>query len=252
MSLKSYFSLGVASLAVVAGANSAQAATLQGLQGRVGINPPTPIGGVETGVIFIGTGQEDPNGNPLTDFDFVPPEGGGNGAVVEINANPLPTGENDFAPFVGAAGTAQDLTVAQLLPITTGNATLPNFIQFPGAFSITLTEVNFPEYSFDGAGTTVSLGVQGDFIDLSNGAVSQGVGTFSVDFAGLTPDETRALFDEPGEVPDQFNPGTWSSNWVVTAAPHNVGVVPESSNLLGLLVMGLGGATMLLRKSKLQ
>jgi hypothetical protein len=253
MGLKSHLSLGIASLAVLAGASSAQAASLEG---RFGINPPT-IPGVQTGISFIGTGQVDPNGNPLTDFDFVPPSGGGNGAVVEINANPAPNGGNDFVPFIGETGTALDLTVADLLPITTGSATLPNFIEIPGAFSITLTEVQFPQYTFDSSGTTVSIGVGVDVVNLSDGSgdVSSGVGTFSVDFAGLDPDQTRALFDEPGEIPDQFNPGTWSSNFVVQGVdvpPPPGEAVPEASNLLGLLAIGLGGATMLLRKNKLQ
>jgi hypothetical protein len=254
MSLRHYFSLGAASLAVLAGASSAQAAALEG---RFGINPPTPVGGVETGIVFTGTGIEAPNGNPLTNLDFVPPNQGGFGAVVEINANPAPNGEDDFQPFVGQTGTADDLTVQQLIDVSSSNP-LNNFIEIPGSFSVALTDVEFPEYSFDESGTTVSIGVSIDVFNLSDGSndVSSGVGTFSVDFAGLTPDETRALFDEPGETPEEFNPGTWSSNFVVTAEdvppPPPGEVVPEASNLLGLLVFGLGGATMLLRKNKFQ
>ena len=131
-----------------------------------------------------------------------------------------------------------------------------NFILIPGAFSVTLTDVEASQYTFDGSGTTISVGVAGDFINLSDGSgdVSTGVGTFSVDFAGLTIAETQALFDEAGEVPEGFTPGTWSSNFVVTAeedvtppgpTPEDV---PEASNLLGLLVIGLGGASMLIRK----
>jgi hypothetical protein len=253
MGLKSRLSLGIASLAVLAGASSAQAASLEG---RFGINPPT-IPGVQTGISFTGTGQSATNADgdivPLTDLDFVPPSGGGNGAVVEINANPGPTGENDFVPFIGQTGTALDLTVAQLLPITQGATTLPNFIEIPGSFSIELTGAELPLYSFDNSGTTVSIGVGINVRNLADGSgdLSSGVGTFSVDFAGLTIDETKALFDEPGETPDQFNPGTWSSNFVVAEVHNNV-VVPEASNLLGLLAIGLGGATMLVRKNKFQ
>jgi hypothetical protein len=247
MDLKSRLSLGIASLAVLAGASSAQAASLDG---RFGINPPT-IPGVQTGISFTGTGQNDPNGNPLTDLDFVPPSGGGNGAVVEINANPGPGGGNDFVPFIGQTGTAQDLTVADLIGVSP-TTPLEDFIVLPGSFAINLTEVEFPQYTFDGSGTTVSIGVGVDVINLADGSgdVSSGVGTFSVDFAGLNPDETRALFDEPGETPDQFNPGTWSSNFVVEGDVPPV--VPEASNLLGLLAIGLGGATMLVRKNKFQ
>jgi hypothetical protein len=246
MGIKSYISLGAVSLAVLAGADSAQAAALQG---RVGINPPSPVpGGEGTGVRFIGTGLTVPGTDfPATDFDFLPPAGGGIGPVVELNANPL-NGENDFLPFVGFTGSIQDITAAQIFGIV-GGATLPDFINIPGAFSVTLTDVENPEYTFDGGGTTVSLGVTGDFINLSDGSgdVSFGVGTFSVDFAGLTIAETQALFDEPGEIPTDFDPGTWSSNFeVVAEVPTEV--VPEASNLLGLFVIGLGGATVLARK----
>ena len=250
MKLKSYISLGIASAAVLGGANAASAAALQG---RVGLNPPTPVGGQETGVILIGTGQTVPGSNlPATDFDWVPPEGGGTGAIVEINSNPLPP-QDDFADFLGETGTIQDITAEEIFAVAAGE-TIDDFIVIPDAFSVNVTSVGIPEYTFDGSGTTISLGVNGDFINLSDGSgdVSQGVGTFSVDFAGFTIAETQALFDEPGEIPPQFNPGTYSSNWVVTAdaPPPTPEVVPEASNLLGLLVIGLGGASMLARKKK--
>jgi hypothetical protein len=244
MKLKSYISLGIASAAVLGGANAASAAALQG---RVGLNPPSPVGGEETGVILIGTGETVPGSDvPATDFDWVPPEGGGTGAIIEINSNPLPP-QDDFADFVGETGTIQDITAEEIFAVAAGD-TIDDFIVIPGAFSVNVTSVGIPDYTFDGSGTTISLGVNGDFINLSDGSgdVSQGVGTFSVDFAGLTIAETQELFDEPGEVPVQFNPGTYSSNWVVT---DDV-VVPEASNLLGLLVIGLGGASMLARKKK--
>ena len=252
MKLKSYISLGIASAAVLGGANAASAAALQG---RVGINPPSPVGGEQSGVILTGTGFNIPGTDlPATDFDFVPPEGGGTGAIVELNANPLPTGENDFQPFVGFTGDIQDVTALEINDVVTGGDTIPNFITIDDAFSVTLTDVEPSEYTFDGSGTTVSIGVTGDFINLSDGSndISQGVGTFSVDFAGLTIAETQELFDEAGEIPEGFTPGTWSSNFVVTAeedvTPPGPTPVPEASNLLGLLVIGLGGASMLVRK----
>ncbi|VEP14442.1 exported hypothetical protein [Hyella patelloides LEGE 07179] len=253
MGLRTYISLGVASVATLSGAGAAQAAALQG---RVGINPPSPTpGGEQTGVVFTGTGitvgDVDPNApdptRPLTDLDFVPPEGGGTGPVVELNANPF-NGSNDFAAFVGQTGDIRDLPFADTVDLI--NNPIPDFIVLDNAFSVTLTSLQFPEYTFDGTGTTVSLGVTGDFINLSDGSndVSFGTGTFSVDFAGLSIAETRALFDEPGETPDQFNPGTWSSNWVVEGEEHEN--IPEASNLLGLLAVGLGGAFVLARKKK--
>lgn len=266
MNFKSYLSLGAASIAVLAGAGAANAAALQG---RVGINPPSNQG--QSGVIFRGTGIEvpaalNPDTPPLTDFDFVPPNNGGVGAVVEINANPF-QGSNDFLPFVNQTGTIKDVTAEQLLA-TVGFDTsfnsipevdIPEFINLPGSFSFTLESTSFPQYTFTpvnpsnlalGGDTTVSIGVTGTFINLSDGSLdeSDGVGTFSVDFAGKTIAETQALFDEPGEVPIEFNPGTWSSNFV--AVENNIPTVPEASNLLGLLVIGLGGASMLIRKKQ--
>ena len=252
MKLKSYISLGIASAAVLGGANAASAAALQG---RVGLNPPSPVGGEETGVILIGTGETVPGSDvPATDFDWVPPEGGGTGAIIEINSNPLPP-QDDFADFVGETGTIKDVTAEEIFAVAAGE-TIDDFIVIPGAFSVNVTSVGIPDYTFDGNGTTISLGVNGDFINSSDGSVSQGVGTFSVDFAGFTIAETQALFDEEGEVPVQFNPGTYSSNWVVTADEDVTPpvtpppTVPEASNLLGLLVIGLGGASMLARKKK--
>lgn len=230
------------------------------LQGRVGINPVNQ-GGLAAGVNLIGTGVTDPNGNPLTDFDFVPPEdgnplvnGGTTGAVIELNANPVnlsnPTSPNDFLPFVTDEGTIKDLTLAEIQAVN-GGAPLEEFLLIPDAFSFRLEQVNFPQYTFNNTGTTVSVGVEGTFFNLSDGSndTSSGVGTFSVDFAGLEPDEVRNLFDEPGELSSEFSPTTYSSNFVAIANDDDTGVVvPEASNLIGLLVIGLSGAGAIARK----
>lgn len=231
------------------------------LQGRVGINPPTPTGQEEpAGVVFTGTGIIAPNGNPLTDFDFVPPTDGGVGAVVELNANPF-EGFNDFAPFVGAMGKIKDVTATELLAVNGVDATFTptgeftpilDFIKVDDAFSFTMKHIGLPQYSFDEelGSTTVTVGVSGKFINLSDGSLdeSDGLGTFSVDFAGKNIPQTKALFDEPGEVPPEFNPGTWSSNFVATASDNPTEAVPESSNLLSLLIIGCGGVSLLVRK----
>lgn len=231
-------------------ASSSQAAALQG---RVGINPLNQ-NGLAAGVKLIGTGVVDTNGNPLTSFDFVPPDdgnplqnGGTTGAVIELNANPIdsvnPTSPNDFLPFVTDSGTIQDLTLAEI-GVINGGAPLDDFILVPDAFSFQLEQVNLPEYSFDGGGTTVSIGVKGTFFNLSDGSndTSSGVGTFSVDFAGLEPDEVRELFDEPGEIPAGFSPATYSSNFVAIAPTPDTATTPEPASILGLLVVGLMGS----------
>ena len=249
------------SFSVAADANAAA------LQGRVGINPLTiPSSGVQAGVNIIGSGLTlgdiDPTVTgaeadfPVTSFDFVPPEntdtpttGGTTGSIFELNANPE-NGFNDFLPFVTQIGAIQDLSLNEIIAINTGTP-LDDFIVIPNAFSFQLTQVNAPTYDFDGGGTTVSIGVAGNFFNLNDGSndISSGVGTFSVDFGGLTPEQTRELFDEAGELPAGFTPATWSSNFVALApaAP----TTPEASNLLGLLVLGLGGA-LTLKGRKLQ
>ncbi|VEP13267.1 exported hypothetical protein [Hyella patelloides LEGE 07179] len=250
------YASGASILAISLTVGLAGNANAAALQGRVGINPPGEDG-VESGVVFTGTGIIDPNGNPLTDFDFTPPTGGDVGAVVEINANPF-NGFDDFASFVGNNGTIQDVTAEELLALgglddtftPTGEPTpIPNFIEFPDAFSFTLEGVSAPQYSFNSGDTTVTISAFGKFINLSDGSLdeSNGRGTFSVDFAGKSIAETRALFDMPGEVPDEFNPGTWSSNFVAFS-DNPPEVVPEASNLLGLLAVGLVGSGSLFKR----
>ena len=231
------------------------------LQGRVGINPLNQ-GGLAAGVNLIGTGVTGPDGNPLTDFDFVPPEdgnplvnGGTTGAVIELNANPVntsnPTSPNDFEPFVAEEGTIQDLTLAETQAVNSG-APLEEFILVPGAFSFQLEQVNFPQYTSDSSGTTISVGVEGTFFNLSDGSndASSGVGTFSVDFAGLNPDEVRELFDEPGELSEQFSPTTYSSNFVTIAPTPDTATTPEPGSILSLLAVGLiGSGSVFKRKS---
>ena len=116
MKLKSYISLGIASAAaILGGANTAEAAALQG---RVGINPPSPVNGIGSGVILTGTGTDIPGTTlPATNFDFVPPVNGGTGAIVELNANALSSGENDFVPFIGETGDILDISNNQILAI---------------------------------------------------------------------------------------------------------------------------------------
>ena len=265
MRIKSFISLGVVSIASLGVANSAEAAALQG---RVGINPFTaPGSGVQAGVNIIGSGLTlgdiDPTATgeeatfPVTSFDFVPPEnidtpatGGATGAVFELNANPE-NGFNDFLPFVTETGTIQDLSLNEIIAVNSGTP-LNDFIVVEDAFSFQLTQINAPVYDFDGSGTTVSIGVVGNFFNLSDGSndISNGLGTFSVDFAGETPESTRALFDEAGELPDGFTPATWSSNFVALAPDVPPETTPEASNIIGLLVLGLGGASAIARKKK--
>ncbi|GAB4528792.1 MAG: hypothetical protein Tsb0014_10350 [Pleurocapsa sp.] len=239
--LSSLSFVGLLTAGFLTGVSSAQAAALTG---GVSFRP-----GDDGGVILTGTGVTDPDGDPLTDFDFVPPVGGGTGVIVELNSGT--PGPNDFEPFEGFSGAITDLTLAQTALISPDNP-LVGFIDIANGFRFDLEQISFPDYSTTSVGsiitgTTVSIGVSGQFVNTSDGSndVSRGVGSFSVDFAGQTPDQVRALFDQGGEV---FGPNSYSATFVAFEQPI---AVPESSNVVALLALGLGGATLIKRKNKL-
>ncbi|MDJ0534316.1 MAG: hypothetical protein QNJ70_17855 [Xenococcaceae cyanobacterium MO_207.B15] len=255
MKIKSLVSLGAVSVGAVSILASATAAHAAALEGRFSIAPFNE-NGQDAGVNFIGTGITFSDGDPLTEFDFVPsvdvvdngmggfelPGGGTTGAIIELNATPLnplnpDTSPNDFSAFVSDIGTIQDLGLDELLDINNNGNPLADFIVIDDAFSFELAFVEEPEYTNTGSGTTVSVGVRGTVTNLFDGSFDEsfGVGTFSVDFAGLNPNQVRGLFDEPGELSEALSPTSYSANFVVREA------VPESSNVLGLLALGLGG-----------
>jgi hypothetical protein len=241
--LSSLSFVGLLTAGFLTGVSSAQAAALTG---GVSFRP-----GDDGGVILTGTGVTDPDGDPLTDLDFVPPVGGGSGVIVELNSGT--PGPNDFEPFEGFSGAIADLTLAQTSSITPDNP-LVGFININNGFRFDLEQISFPDYSTTSVGgivtgTTVSIGVSGQFVNTSDGSndVSRGVGSFSVDFAGQTPDQVRALFDQGGEV---FGPNSYSATFVAVQQPTPA-PVPESSNVVALLALGLGGATLIKRKNKL-
>lgn len=229
---------------------SEQAASAASLQGRVGINPFNKDG-EEAGVTLIGSGLRDANNNPVVSYDFVPPTdrntpvtGGTTGAIVELNANSLnpldPNSPNDFVNFVGQTGTIQDLSFTEIASL----GSIDDFILVENSFSFQLNSLGLPVYSFNQQGTTISLGAEGTFFNLSDGSndASQGVGTLSIDFAGLTPAQVVTLFDENNEISPAFDPTTWSSNFVAVAdGPDTpIVVVNESSTLFSLALLSLG------------
>lgn len=270
--------LGAASLGIIAPAEAS-------LIGRVSINPE-----VNGGVILEGIGLTAPNSqNPLTNIDFTPPENGGVGGVIEINA---PT-DSDFRPFIGWTGNFKDLVfpagvctecektgavIPNLPPNTpfnpSGNPT-PPVLEFAriddvgfgsdvpgsGGFVFDLLSFGNPVYTEastpEGTTTTISISAfaQARKLDengnITNDLPSLGTGNLSADFAGLTADEVRALFDEPGEIPLDTNGNPiefpYSSEWVF-AKPN----VPESSNTVGLIALGFAGATMAFAKKRKQ
>ena len=172
-----------------------------GLTGFVGISPT--VGGV------IITGSDVTT--EFSDFDFVP------GSIIEINANPLPNGSNDFQPFIGYTGTIADITAQNILDINAGTE-FANFLNVPGAFTFTLEQVDNPVFIETAFSTTGQLSAFGSFYDMQ-GNKSSGELNFSADFAGMTEAEVLAL------VSSQNNfVASWSLNAVATDTS-----VPEAS-----------------------
>lgn len=243
--------LAVASASLLSNVNPAQAAALTG---RVFVNPA--VGG---GVIFEGSGQTAPGGSPLTGFDFLPPENGGTGAVLELNASSNDTppvtcpGGSNFCQYVGGVGTINDLSIGDLTSLPNDNFIVINKDGSVGggtgvAFEFDLVDLAFPSYVEstlpDGTvSTTVSLAFEGIFTHVGDGSndTSFGIANVSADFEGFNIAQTQALFDEDGE---DFGPINYS---ISIRASANI---PESSNIVGLLAFGLVGSAFVIGKRK--
>ncbi|MGB5596951.1 MAG: hypothetical protein WBM62_23380, partial [Crocosphaera sp.] len=126
---------------------------------------------------------------------------------------------------------------------------LPDGTAAEGGFVIDLLDLSIPVYSSDSGGTTVSVGVdiRARKLDENREVITDpdlasfGTGTFSIDFSGLTPDQVSELFDEPGELASLDPSGdptvfSYSASFELTSKN-----VPESSNLIALVGLGLGG-----------
>lgn len=262
----------------MAGAMPAQAS----LEGSFGINPFTTGSDQAGGITLEGTGITAPNGVPLTNIDFLPPEGPGvpavpgNGAIVEV------TGNGDFAQFQNWTGTVLDLAfdssvcgtciynetnsavfpntpgapgpVARWLSITEdpGEGTPGNF---DGGFTARLDNLLAPRYIQGPTGTTVVIDTFLTIFKLDEDGVITGddpstaIGTISGDFVGLTSAEVQAEFTDPGQLfPNDVSSATWSGSFV--ASKDDITDIPEGSNLISLLGLGLAGASSLLIKRK--
>jgi len=182
-----------------------------GLQGFVGIVPT--VGGVNI------TGSDATS--QFSNFDFQP------GSIVEVNANPLPTGENDFAQFIGMTGLIKDITGADILAINAGNV-FEDFIVVPDAFTFDLEVVDTPVFIETAFSTTGQLSAFGSFYDVYGNRTS-GELNFSADFAGFTLAETVSLVQSDNEFV-----ATWSLNALAELEATDV---PEAS--LGFFTIGL-------------
>ena len=162
-----------------------------GLEGTINFVPLEQPGGLR----LEATGLTDPDGNPLTNLDFVPPERQGRGSLFSVN-----TGRgSDFEPFQGWIGQITDLyipgttteTVGQPIP-NPENPRVENFIvvnQAPAGgssivtvngievsgFAMDLNLLEFPIYSPRPTSTTVSLGLelQGYLLDASGDRIEE-------------------------------------------------------------------------------
>lgn len=237
---------GVALLAasVLTSASPAKAAFLGAYDGTFNLLPTL---GNNQGLIFTGTGltPDDVGGTgtePLPDIDFVEPINDGTGDIV------LSAAAGDFTNFPVISVSIQDLCLPGTPNACTG-ATFPppSFDWFEATaadgsqFKFIADVISFPEYSQQGNNTSVSVGVSGRVVNLLDPTqISTGFANFSSDFAGRSISQVQALFDEPGE---SFGPQNWSADFVVSAPS-----VPESSNSIGLLVLGLVGGGLALKK----
>lgn len=143
-----------------------------GLEGTVNFIPLDQPGGVR----LEATPFTDPDLEPLTNIDFVPPDRQGVGALFTVNTG---TG-SDFAPFQGWIGSIKDLAltgsngspfpnpanprVKDFIFINTsptgGSSTVTvNGIEVSG-FVMDLNLVEFPNYIPRGTTTTIALGVE--------------------------------------------------------------------------------------------
>ena len=175
-----------------------------GLNGFVGIAPT--IGGV----IINGS---DTDGY---DFNFVP------GSIIEINANPLADGSNDFMPFVGYTGLISDITAEDIDAINAGDE-FANFLNVPDAFSFTLEAVDTLVLVESAFSTTAQMSAFGSFYDV-NGLKSSGELNFSADFAGMTSQEVATLVSS-----DNTFVASWSLNAVANGVGPDATDIPDAS-----------------------
>jgi hypothetical protein len=263
----------------------AGSAATAGLEGRVNFSPL----GTPGGVILQGTGFETPDGNPLTDIDFTPPEGQNIGRMFVVEAGP----GSDFQAYSDWTGTIKDLALDGVngspFPGDFGNGqSLPRIKDFirvtnsvpgggdgivdgeqTGGFAFDAVLAEFPEYVSDGPFTTrVTIGatLQAYKLDTNGNRIEEQVGlpnNFNVlangatgTFAATFPSEIdgvpiRELFDEASDLP--LSGFGYDINIITTpdSRPYTEDtVIPEPTTILSSLLLFGGGALKLNRRKR--
>lgn len=245
MNLKSYLSVGMASLAVLASAGVAKAATIIPSELKIsGTLDATALGII------------DENGFPTTTFEFD-----------NIGGNPNPgTGEfliNEgngplfqvFNPTPFQGGTIRDL------PVDGSFAPVENFLDFSFDANSGVPTLNQADFDLEeivgisqtstDLGVTTSFSVRGNF-DFPGQQNVVGIGTFSADITfdaipGVDNfEQYQAFLSEEGNMIEGI---AYSADFIVEQVEEN-GVVPESSNIVALLGFGLLGGALVAKKTK--
>lgn len=242
MKFNSYLAVGLASVGIFTGAGVASAATLTSELSISGIVDATGLGAFSTG------------GAPLTSFEFEDIDSTLDGTTGEFLINdgtgPLFT-VFDPTPFQG--GTIKNL------PINGQFAPVDDFLDFSFDANSGVDTMNNATFDLDtigeptqldtGIGVTTSFSVTGVF-ETDQGDFD-GVGTFSADISYDAIDgvsnfnEYIDFLSVPGNTIERI---TFSADFVVEQEVAEA--VPEASNLVGLLGLGLLGGTLISRKNR--
>nr|OEJ79655.1 hypothetical protein A5482_09780 [Cyanobacterium sp. IPPAS B-1200] len=271
--------LAVGSLAIGGAFLSANAVQAAALVGEVSVGPLTNVtgiteiggvsgfsGGAGVSLPYIGVEAPDPNTsilNPLTGFTFSPASSSPSGFGSATQISFVPTG-SDFNPFLNAIGLIRDIdsttatNFAQKAQGTPGfeGFSVPAFLQIfdqtsPGVhndllYSFDLESIALPQYSTpDGnqntPSTVITLGFSGIFNNAADGSQSAGTFTSTLIFNNSSPNTIR------DNIRNAAGGGLFISNWQANA---NAATVPEPSAVGGLMVFGLLGSVVALKKRK--
>lgn len=225
------------------------------------------------GTISDATGGAIDSDFPFTDFDFFNLDGSNSPGTGQFTVG---GGSGDFAPFLSSgtppqvqSGTIQDLDLGELIGVATGQVPINGFLDFTfqnSGNTFDLLDLD-DQATFDqtDVGVTISIGGTGIFrlVDqVQNGEVVEflptpGDITFGTEItfnslsSGTTPPtdinsvaDLTAFLTVPG---NEVTGISWSGE-----ASLNPADIPESSNLVALLGLGLIGGTLMIRKGKHQ
>jgi len=260
----------------------ASSADTAGLRGSFNFTPLEAPGGVK----IQGTGFVDPDGDPLTNLDFLPPEGQGIGQIITINAGV----GSDFQAYQGWKGEVKDLRLTGTNGVyfpgfpNADNARIRDFIRVnqdspdgdgkvdgvqTGGFALDAVFAGFPQYQPAGpfnTRVTISAQLQAYKLDTSGKRIEEQIpittipkavnvfanaatGTFAATFPG-TPNQVRALFDDPSDPPVIASYDVSINVTPDSRIIRQDDVIPEPTTILSSLLLLGGGAFKLNRRKR--